>query len=62
MRFPLLAGVVVLAAAAGCSNDNTGPGRAVQVPTGLTTVSLDGAVALTWPDNAFQADPSLFKT
>ena len=61
MRYPLFAGVLVLAAAA-CSNDNTGPGRAVQAPTGLTTVSLDGAVALAWPDNAFQADPSSFKT
>lgn len=54
-------GAVVLVLAA-CSSDNTGPGRTLQAPSGLTTVSLDGAVALAWPDNAFQADPGSFKT
>jgi hypothetical protein len=60
MRYPSFAALLVLAA---CSSDNTGPGgRSVPAPTGLTTVSLDGAVALAWPDNAFQADPASFKT
>lgn len=31
-------------------------------PNGLTTTSLDGAIALTWPDNAFQTDPQGFLT
>ena len=56
---PFGAAVLVLAA---CSSDNTGPGRTLQAPAGLTTVSLDGAVALAWPDNPFQADPGSFKT
>ena len=30
-------------------------------PDGLTTVSLDGAVALYWPDNAYQSDPDGFR-
>lgn len=29
-------------------------------PSGLSTVSLDGAVALYWPDNAFEGAPSRF--
>jgi len=56
---PFGTAVLVLAA---CSSDNTGPGRTLQAPAGLTTVSLDGAVALAWPDNPFQADPGSFKT
>lgn len=31
-------------------------------PNGLTTTSLDGAIALAWPDNAFQSDPQGFLT
>jgi hypothetical protein len=53
----------VAAVVAACSSDNnTGPGVTLQAPSGLTTVSLDGAVALAWPDNAFQSDPGSFKT
>lgn len=31
-------------------------------PSDLTTTSLDGAIALTWPDNAFESDPQGFST
>ena len=34
---------------------------ALQKPTTLTTTSLNGAIALTWSDNAFASDPSAFK-
>ena len=30
-------------------------------PSGLTTVSLDGAIALYWPDNAYAGDPDGFR-
>lgn len=30
-------------------------------PSGLSTVSLDGAIALYWPDNAYQQDPDGFR-
>lgn len=34
---------------------------ALEKPTTLTSTSLNGAVALTWSDNAYQSDPSGFK-
>ncbi|MGH2670992.1 MAG: hypothetical protein ACREOF_09795 [Gemmatimonadales bacterium] len=55
---------ILLAAlfAAACSDDNTGPsGPAPQVPTNLVSTSLDGAVALFWDDNAFDAEPTRFQ-
>jgi hypothetical protein len=45
---------------AACSSDSTGPGNPPPAPSSLTSTSLDGAVALDWPDNAFEADPSNF--
>jgi hypothetical protein len=52
----------VLVALAACSNDNgAGPGTPPEAPTTLSSVSLDGAVALTWSDNPFQSDPNLFQ-
>lgn len=36
----------------GCSDNNSsGPGTTPQAPETLTSVSLDGAIALTWKDN-----------
>lgn len=32
----------------------------LDAPAGLVTTSLDGAIALRWPDNAFQQDPEGF--
>jgi hypothetical protein len=52
---------VVLLLAAACSSDRTGPGNPPDVPADLFSTSLDGAVALTWPDNAFLSDPANFQ-
>jgi hypothetical protein len=48
--------------AAACSHDNNGPsGPVPQIPTNLGSTSLDGAVALFWDDNAFDAEPAGFQ-
>jgi hypothetical protein len=47
--------------AAGCSSDHTGPGTAPEVPASLTTTTLNHAIALTWTDNSFEANPSGFQ-
>lgn len=47
---------------AACNDDNgSGPGTTPDAPTSLSSVSLDGAIALTWSDNPFVADPSNFQ-
>jgi hypothetical protein len=43
------------------SDDSTGPGTAPPIPANLVGTSLDGAVALTWDDNAFLANPNAFQ-
>lgn len=45
-----------------CSSDRTGPGNAPDVPADLFSTSLNGGVALTWPDNAFTSDPDNFQS
>ena len=39
----------------------SGPGTTPDTPTTLSSISLDGAIALTWSDNAYLADPSNFQ-
>jgi hypothetical protein len=51
----------LLAAAACSNNNNSGPGTTPQSPTTLSSVSLDGAIALSWSDNAYVSDPSNFQ-
>jgi hypothetical protein len=53
---------VFLALIAGCSNDRTSPGVPPDVPADLTSTTLDQAIALSWSDNAFLADPSSFES
>jgi hypothetical protein len=55
--------LLLLVAATACSDDDdgVGPGDPPDTPADLTSVSLDGGVALTWPDNSFIADPSNFR-
>ena len=52
---------VPLLAVLACSEDSVGPGEPLDAPTTLTSVSLDGAVALTWSDNPYQQDPDFFQ-
>jgi hypothetical protein len=54
--------LAVLAAGclAACSSDSTGPGTPPPTPSGLNSTSLDNAVALDWPDNAYEANPDAF--
>jgi hypothetical protein len=44
-----------------CSSDRTGPGDPPDVPAQLSSTTLDGAIALTWSDNAYTADPGNFQ-
>ena len=60
MRRWCLPAALVMAAA--CSNDGgSGPGTTPDTPASLSSVSLDGAIALTWSDNAYISDPSNFQ-
>jgi hypothetical protein len=52
---------VFLSLALACSSDGTAPGNPPDVPVDLASTSLNGAVALTWTDNAFIADPDNFQ-
>lgn len=52
----------LLALAVGCSDHNTvGPGVPPPVPTSLSSTTLDGAIALTWNDNAYADNPGNFQ-
>ena len=53
---------VLLGLIAACSSDRTSPGIPPDVPSDLTSTTLDGAVALSWPDNAYTADPANFES
>ena len=52
---------VLLVLIGACSSDGNGPSNPPDVPVDLASTSLDGAVALTWDDNAFNADPNSFQ-
>jgi hypothetical protein len=56
--------LAVAIAASGCSSSTTAPvtGTAPPQPLNLVGTSLDQAVALTWDDNAFLADPANFQS
>jgi hypothetical protein len=51
----------ILAMTACSSDDRTGPGVPPDVPASLASTTLDGAVALSWSDNAYTADPGNFQ-
>ncbi len=51
---------VFLGLVAACSSDRTSPGNPPDVPADLTSTTLDRAVALSWSDNAYTADPANF--
>jgi hypothetical protein len=52
---------VFLLLAAACSSDPSSPGNSPDVPTNLSSTTLNRAVALTWDDNAYTADPGNFR-
>ena len=53
---------VFLGLIAACSSDRASPGIPPDVPADLTSTTLDGAIALSWSDNAFTADPANFES
>jgi hypothetical protein len=52
---------VLLLALAACSDNGSGPGTPPDTPSSLSSTSLDGAIALTWSDNAYVSDPANFQ-
>jgi hypothetical protein len=46
---------------AACSSDHTAAGDAPDVPATLASTTLDHAIALTWLDNSYTADPANFR-
>jgi hypothetical protein len=52
--------IPVLVLLAACNDDGSGPGVPPEAPTSLSSTTLDGAIALVWSDNPFQADPDIF--
>jgi hypothetical protein len=52
---------VVLVVAACSSNDRTAPGVPPDVPASLSSITLDGSIALTWTDNAYTSNPVNFQ-
>lgn len=52
---------VFLVLVGACSSDRTEPAIPPDVPTNLISTTLDGAVALTWDDNAYLSDPANFQ-
>jgi hypothetical protein len=52
---------LILSLMAACSSDNTSAGVPPNVPVDLVSTTLDGAVALSWNDNAYTADPTNFQ-
>ena len=53
---------VFVAVIAACTTDRTSPGIPPDVPADLTSTTLDSAIALSWPDNSYTADPSNFES
>src|SRR5690349_4500545 len=51
----------VLSMTACSSDNNTGPVNPPDVPASISSTSLDGAIALTWEDNSYTADPANFQ-
>jgi hypothetical protein len=44
-----------------CSSDHVDPGVPPDVPATLSSTTLDRAIALTWSDNSYTADPANFQ-
>jgi len=66
-NFGALAGLlielpVILLLVMACSSDQTSPGNPPDVPADLFSTTLNGAVALSWPDNAYESDPDNFQS
>jgi hypothetical protein len=55
--------IPLMLVAAACSDDDngSGPGTTPDAPSSLSSVSLDGSIALTWSDNPYLSDPSNFQ-
>jgi hypothetical protein len=52
---------VALLLVGACSDEPSSPGNPPDVPVDLVSVTLNGAVALRWADNSFDADPGNFQ-
>jgi hypothetical protein len=52
---------VLMLLVAACSSDQAAPDDPPDVPATLSSTTLDHAVALTWSDNSYSADPANFQ-
>ena len=61
MRVLRYGGLALLMAVVGCETNQLVSSLPVEAPDSLYSISLNGAIALSWTDNAFRNNPDFFE-